>query len=238
MTLEIFKFLSGKLTRNATGIITVSILMTEVIWQLYKKYFNHFEKKAVMSNSCIKLDKATKNEAKIFDVMFFSKDSALCRFKMEPCAKPDCAVKNLRKIVDYFDSAMNTVDICIYFFTCPLLANAIVNAHKRGVVIRLIMDETMTHHDSSQNLLFYKAGIEPKLKSFDVLVHHKFAIIDNSILITGSTNWTMTAFFGNFENILVTNESELVKPFVNEFNRLWTIFDTAVAPVVKTDTCD
>lgn len=52
-------------------------------------------------------------------------------------------------------------------------------------------------------------------------MHHKFAIVDNDILITGSTNWTMSAFFGNFDHIIVTNQHSLVKPFVDEFDRLW-----------------
>lgn len=60
-------------------------------------------------------------------------------------------------------------------------------------------------------------------------MHHKFAIIDNSILITGSTNWTKSAFFGNFENILITNESALVQPFIIEFNRLWAEFNATNA---------
>lgn len=54
-------------------------------------------------------------------------------------------------------------------------------------------------------------------------MHHKFIIIDNNILITGSTNWTMAAFFGNFENLLVTNESRLVKPFIIEFDKIWAM---------------
>lgn len=58
-------------------------------------------------------------------------------------------------------------------------------------------------------------------------MHHKFVIIDNNILITGSINWTMTAFFGNFENIMVTNEAALVKPFADEFERIWTMLDVA-----------
>lgn len=55
-------------------------------------------------------------------------------------------------------------------------------------------------------------------------MHHKFVIVDEEILITGSTNWTMSAFFGNFENILVTNQSSLVGPFLKEFDRMWHAF--------------
>lgn len=63
-----------------------------------------------------------------------------------------------------------------------------------------------------------------KFENFDVLMHHKFVIVDNSIIITGSTNWTMGAFFGNFDHVLVTNQRLLVQPFVEEFNRLWKVF--------------
>lgn len=90
---EIVKNLISKITRNNI-VITASILMTEVIWQLYKKY-KCSEKKAVTSYSLIKR-KNTENQAKIFEVMFFSKDSNLCRFNIEPCAKSDCALKHLR----------------------------------------------------------------------------------------------------------------------------------------------
>lgn len=55
-------------------------------------------------------------------------------------------------------------------------------------------------------------------------MHHKFLIVDNDLVITGSTNWTMSAFFGNFDHLVVTNQHSLVRPFVDEFDRLWKIF--------------
>lgn len=74
-------------------------------------------------------------------------------------------------------------------------------------------------------------------KSLDVLVHHKFVIIDNNIVMTGSINWTKSAFFGNFENVLVTNESAIVKPFVNEFERILTML-TATTTETNSETLD
>ena len=59
----------------------------------------------------------------------------------------------------------------------------------------------------------------------DYLMHHKFAIVDNTILITGSFNWTMQAVMGNKENIIVTSEPLLLQPFVEEFKKLWIEFD-------------
>lgn len=52
-------------------------------------------------------------------------------------------------------------------------------------------------------------------------MHHKLAIIDQKILIYGSTNWTMQAFYGNSDGIIVTNQRVFVQPFLDEFNRMW-----------------
>ncbi|XP_065072891.1 mitochondrial cardiolipin hydrolase [Ochlerotatus camptorhynchus] len=44
------------------------------------------------------------------------------------------------------------------------------------------------------------------------------------LLITGSTNWTMQAMSGNWDNMLLTSLPELVIPFQLEFQRLWRDF--------------
>lgn len=53
-------------------------------------------------------------------------------------------------------------------------------------------------------------------------MHHKFAIIDDQVMIYGSTNWTMQAFYGNFDSILITNDKFFVKQFINEFDKMWS----------------
>lgn len=60
-----------------------------------------------------------------------------------------------------------------------------------------------------------------------VYMHHKFAVMDGQLLITGSLNWTLTAVQSNMENILVTEEPDLVQPFIKEFNKLWLHNDPA-----------
>lgn len=56
-------------------------------------------------------------------------------------------------------------------------------------------------------------------------MHHKFFIVDRKLLITGSANWTTQAFFGNCENILITNHEDLVSKFIQEFDSMWEKFD-------------
>ena len=70
--------------------------------------------------------------------------------------------------------------------------------------------------------IFYATNVD---KNGDYLMHHKFCIIDNNIVMTGSFNWTMQAIMGNNENVIITSELEVVNPFVSEFEKLWNEYD-------------
>ena len=58
-------------------------------------------------------------------------------------------------------------------------------------------------------------------------MHHKFAIVDGKVLITGSLNWTTQAIQNNRENVLITEDEEYVRLFREEFERIWEEFDPA-----------
>jgi len=52
-------------------------------------------------------------------------------------------------------------------------------------------------------------------------MHHKFAVIDGKVLLTGSFNWTASAEHLNYENLLVFHSKEIADIFEKEFNRIW-----------------
>jgi cardiolipin hydrolase len=55
-------------------------------------------------------------------------------------------------------------------------------------------------------------------------MHHKFAIIDESVIVTGSFNWTTQAVKNNQENILFYENKELASRYIEEYNKLWESF--------------
>ncbi|XP_043516914.1 mitochondrial cardiolipin hydrolase isoform X2 [Frieseomelitta varia] len=199
---------------NKVLLVGAVILTSEILWYLYRKVYNLWSN---YTNTCEVLKvQIPESRQNISEVMFFTKESSLCRTHLngeEVCSKDNCPVQYLRKIISYMDRATRSLDVCMYFLTCQLLSNAIVNAHKRGILVRVIMDRRMSSN-----------GVALRLSYEDNLMHHKFLIVDNDLVITGSTNWTMSAFFGNFDNVVVTNQHSLVRPFVDEFDRLWKIF--------------
>ena len=59
-------------------------------------------------------------------------------------------------------------------------------------------------------------------------MHHKFAVIDEAVVITGSFNWTTQAVKNNQENILFIENETLAKAYTEEYERLWKGFKTLI----------
>jgi phosphatidylserine/phosphatidylglycerophosphate/cardiolipin synthase-like enzyme len=56
-------------------------------------------------------------------------------------------------------------------------------------------------------------------------MHHKFAISDQDLLLPGSYNWTRAAAAENDENIVITNNPQLVRSFIEKFEKMWNQLD-------------
>jgi phosphatidylserine/phosphatidylglycerophosphate/cardiolipin synthase-like enzyme len=52
-------------------------------------------------------------------------------------------------------------------------------------------------------------------------MHNKFALFDGKYALTGSYNWTRSAATSNEENLVVSNDSNLIRAFQGEFESLW-----------------
>lgn len=57
------------------------------------------------------------------------------------------------------------------------------------------------------------------------LMHHKFAIVDRKIVLLGSTNWTMQAFYGNYDSVMITDHEDIVEQYSEEFDNMWLQFE-------------
>lgn len=69
------------------------------------------------------------------------------------------------------------------------------------------------------------AGIQVRHDQDLGYMHHKFAIVDRKVLITGSLNWTTQAIQNNRENVLIVEDEEYVRLFLEEFERIWEEFN-------------
>ena len=154
---------------------------------------------------------------------------------MAPCSQSHgFDVKNMELLQDqgYFPevlrlikNAQNSVRVCMFqavFY--PLqsdspsnqLLNALIAAHRRGVKVEVVLDNggslgEVAKSNTETASLLKKAGVEVFFDSEEVTTHTKFLVIDNSIAVLGSTNWTYHALAKNHELSAVVYSPEAAR---------------------------
>ncbi len=126
-----------------------------------------------------------------------------------------------QRIIQLIHSAQQDLDICVFTITDDRIADAIIQAHGRGVVLRIITDNEKAFDLGSDVTRLQDAGIKVKVDQTPFHMHHKFALFDKQLLLTGSYNWTRGAARDNLENFIVTSERRHVEPFCAVFEKLW-----------------
>uniref|UniRef100_A0A8D3AV24 Mitochondrial cardiolipin hydrolase n=2 Tax=Scophthalmus maximus TaxID=52904 RepID=A0A8D3AV24_SCOMX len=143
------------------------------------------------------------------------------------CPLPHGVETSFSRLLRRILSATSSLDLCVFSFSNMDLRRAVLALQSKGVTIRVLTDKEYAAITGSQIGVLRKAGICVRCDTASVYMHHKFAVVDSRLLITGSLNWTLTAVQSNKENILITEEPELVQPFIQEFHRLWVDNDPA-----------
>ncbi|XP_072239967.1 mitochondrial cardiolipin hydrolase [Leuresthes tenuis] len=168
------------------------------------------------------------------EVLFFPSKVACVEHIFTPtsprvcfCSLPHGAETSFSRFLRRILSASSSLDLCVFSFSNNDLSRAVLLLHSKGVTIRVLTDKDYSAITGSQIGVLRKAGICVRCDAASVHMHHKFALLDNRLLITGSLNWTLTAVQSNMENILITEEPDLVKPFIKEFHRIWMLNDPA-----------
>ncbi|RLD77528.1 MAG: phosphatidylserine/phosphatidylglycerophosphate/cardiolipin synthase [Bacteroidetes bacterium] len=124
-------------------------------------------------------------------------------------------------IKDFLDKAKNSIQICVFTISDNSITKQIVQCFERGVNIKIITDNDKQYDRGSDISYLAGKGIDIKVDMTRHHMHHKFAIVDNNALLTGSYNWTRSAEKYNQENLIITNNSEFIRIFKNEFENLW-----------------
>ncbi|HXH50797.1 MAG TPA: phospholipase D-like domain-containing protein [Terriglobia bacterium] len=120
-----------------------------------------------------------------------------------------------------------SVDAALYRITNPRLARALGQVRDRGLRVRLLVDRNkyqvtaVTRQLLAENSLPFQAIYGRKMKGSKL--HHKFAVLDRQIVLTGSYNWTVESEEQNFDHMLILRDPDLVLAYQQEFERLWPV---------------
>lgn len=132
-----------------------------------------------------------------------------------------CKIRS--EIIPYLQQAKEEVVIAIAWFTSGELFQELLNCLERKVKVELVLLDNATnfmYYAPDFNQLISSGGILHIARVEDGFMHHKFCVIDNKTVITGSYNWTYYAETRNIENIIITDNQEVVKLYKDEFKSL------------------
>ena len=140
--------------------------------------------------------------------------------------KPDknCSSPVCHEVLGLIDHAESTIDMALFGWTEILaINNAVTKAIERGVVVRLVYDDAdVEYYEGTPNQakLVSEAVSDNDSKT---LMHNKFLIFDNKIVLTGSMNFSDTGLSGfNTNNIFVINSPEIAQIYTDEFNQMFS----------------
>jgi len=117
--------------------------------------------------------------------------------------------------------AVGAIDIAMYYLSSGPIARALVDANQRHVTLRIVLDQSQEIEPASKSGYLIKHGLGVKYHLGFGLMHNKFAIIDDKVLITGSFNWTSTAEEKNEENLLIITDGRTIEKYKDRFEYLW-----------------
>jgi cardiolipin hydrolase len=124
-------------------------------------------------------------------------------------------------IITQIKSARVSLHICVFTISDNEITKAIEEAFRKRIDVKIITDNDKTFDRGSDIQQLHDKGVDIKIDRTDSHMHHKFCLIDNKTLLTGSYNWTRSAALYNQENVLITEESSLIKSYSKEFDKLW-----------------
>ena len=135
---------------------------------------------------------------------------------------------NEEKVVSMLRTCKKKLDIAIFSLTLDSIAEAILEAFQRGVKVRMIADDECAKNKGSNVKLIASVGVPCKTDNAVYHMHHKFAVLDESVVIMGSFNWTGQAVKYNQENIFFYEDKNIASQYSQEFERLWNSFNTVI----------
>lgn len=126
-------------------------------------------------------------------------------------------------IQEQLDNAQDEIKIAMAWFTSNELFEALKSCLKRKVSVSLlILDDPINWapYAPDFNQLIEMGATLKVADSSQGLMHHKFCIIDGTLLINGSYNWTYYAETRNSENVVFSDDKLLIQSFDDEYGKI------------------
>lgn len=122
-------------------------------------------------------------------------------------------------IVRTLAQAKSTVHVQAYSFTSQPIAQALIDAHRRGVSVEVILDRSQLKGEGVQTGFMAQVGLPVRIDAVHAIAHNKIMLIDGETVVTGSFNFTNSAELRNAENLLVVRDRTLAERYETNWQK-------------------
>jgi phosphatidylserine/phosphatidylglycerophosphate/cardiolipin synthase-like enzyme len=122
-------------------------------------------------------------------------------------------------LAEAIDQARLSVDIAMDSLNLWSIRDALLDAHRRGVAVRAVVESDALDSDEVQDLL--EGGIQVVDDRKQGLMHNKFAIIDRLEVFSGSMNFTVSAAYRSDNNLIRLQSAEMAENYLVEFEEMF-----------------
>jgi phosphatidylserine/phosphatidylglycerophosphate/cardiolipin synthase-like enzyme len=138
-----------------------------------------------------------------------------CYFAPEDCVE--------EAITRRIGAAGNEVDFLAFSFTSAPIAKAMAERISAGVKVRGVFDKTQAKSSSKycQYKFLANLGADVRFDKNPNLMHDKIIIIDDSLVVTGSFNFSKSANTENDENVLMLHSREIAGQYKATFEKIF-----------------
>jgi len=119
-------------------------------------------------------------------------------------------------------AATRSIDLAMFHFTSDRLQRALAARRRAGVAVRVLLDRRQADEDLVDRLR--ADGLEVRLvapRAEEARFHHKYAVLDAKIVVTGSYNWTIQGDIANHENVVFLRHEAAARAFREDFEKTW-----------------
>ncbi len=126
-------------------------------------------------------------------------------------------------LLDLIDHATTGIDAAIYDLNRQSVIDALISAHNRGLVVRVVGDDEAALNESAAGYQALRAaGITVITDTNASIQHNKFMIFDGHTVWTGSTNFSDTGLTLNADNSFVMTDTTMAGVYRIEFEEMWS----------------
>lgn len=186
------------------------------------------------SNSVVVINSSS--VAKIYESEFNQMYNGNCHhIKQKIPAKNDIILGD-SKLSVYFSPTDNTINTALvplinnaskyiyiptFLVTDKTMMNALINAKKRGVDVKIIVDAVNAKSQYSKHHIMRENGILVKTENYAGKLHSKSMIVDDKYVVIGSMNFSYSGNNKNDENLIVIKNPNAAIFYRKFFEYLW-----------------